>query len=294
MKNTRYRDIVIVRHGVWEEAATFADAVVNHWKSDRRWRIFSYEQAVEADISSADLIVVIGGDGTIMRAAHVALAQKTPLLGINIGRVGFLSEIDAADALDRLDKYLNFMDEDDIRIEERHMLSVERVGDKPKILFALNDVTIHRSRGLRVIEVEAHIDGAHLASYRGDGVVISTATGSTGYALSLGGPVMDPRLGVYLLKPIAAHMSQAGGAILPGESRLELTVRCGSPAFLSADGIFELSLSDGDRVKVEQSGFKTRFLRHGSPSSFWAGMSDRLGIVKTFPPNKKISSGNGR
>jgi NAD+ kinase len=273
---TDYKNIGVIYHGHLPEAVELGDALRSRFAEGRRWWTATqdmFDSSAE-QLEATDLIVTIGGDGTILRGVHEAAPHGIPVLGINMGRVGFMSEIDAADALEGLNWYL----EGNARLDERFMLEVEIAGDQSSVLHALNDVTIARGAVLRVIEVETVVDGVHLADYRGDGVVIATATGSTGYTLSLGGPVMDPASEDYLVKPIATHMSQFGGVVLRSTSTLELTVRCPSPATISADGFIDRSLEDGLTVKIKHADMKATFLRKRPRTAFWADLSRRLGM----------------
>jgi NAD+ kinase len=152
-------------------------------------------------------------------------------------------------------------------------------GESSSVL-ALNDVTVARGATLRVIEVSTVVDGVHLATYRGDGVVVSTATGSTGYSLALGGPVMDPTSQDFLVKPIASHMSQFGGAILQSSSTVELTVEAYEDATLNADGFIDHTLTAGELVTITQAGDYASFLRRKPPADFWGDLSRRLELRK--------------
>ena len=200
-----------------------------------------------------------------------------------MGRVGFMSDLDSGDALDRIDWYLD----GNARVEEREMVRAEVVESGLPPLDALNDITIARGHLLRVIEVSTEVDGVHFATFRGDGVVVATATGSTGYALSLGGPVMDPMSRDYLVKPIATHMSQFGGVVIKSTSTLELTVIARTPATLNADGFMDIDLSSGQTVRVTHSPHRARFLRSEPPSAFWGSLSMRLGIRKGALPGSE-------
>lgn len=273
---TEYRNIGIIHHGLLPEALSLVTSIKSRYSNGRKW--WSATQDTIADnadqLESTDLIVTIGGDGTILRGVHEAAPRNVPVLGINMGRVGFMSEIDASDALEDLNWYL----EGNARLDQRYMLQSEVVGDNLPVLLALNDVTVARGAELRVIEVETIVDGVHLADYRGDGLVVATATGSTGYTLSLGGPVMDPASEDYLVKPIATHMSQFGGVILRSTSTLELTVRCSSPATISADGFLDRVLEDGQTVRISHAPTRATFLRKHPRTAFWADLSRRLGM----------------
>ena len=193
-----------------------------------------------------------------------------------MGRVGFMSDIESKDAINEIGWYLD----GNARIERRYMLRATIQGRESQPIISLNDVTVARGPIVRVIEVSTVVDGVHLATYRGDGVVVSTATGSTGYTLGLGGPVMDPASRDFLVKPIATHMSQFGGAILQASSTLELTVHSEENATLNADGFIDLSLADGETVVISQAGNYASFLRRKPAAEFWGDLSRRLGLRK--------------
>ena len=286
-----YHNIGIVHNGELAEAGELACKLTTTYPDGRNWWLATQSDLHEreAELANSDLIVTIGGDGTILRGAHAAASRAIPILGINMGRVGFMSDIENEDAVGEVGWYL----EGNARIEHRFMLKavISRTdGDSDPIL-ALNDVTLARGATLRVIEVSTVVDGVPLATYRGDGVVVSTATGSTGYSLALGGPVMDPTSKDFLVKPIASHMSQFGGAILQSSSTVELTVEAYEDATLNADGFIDHTLSAGEMVTITQSGDFAAFLRRKPAADFWGDLSTRLelrkGSVKS-PPRRRI------
>jgi NAD+ kinase len=286
-----YHNIGIVHNGELAEAGELADKLTNTYGDGRNWWLATQSDLHEreSEIVESDLIVTIGGDGTILRGAHAAASRDIPILGINMGRVGFMSDIENKDAIDEVGWYL----EGNARIEHRFMLKavISRTAGESEPIIALNDVTLARGAALRVIEVSTVVDGVHLATYRGDGVVVSTATGSTGYSLALGGPVMDPTSKDFLVKPIASHMSQFGGAILQSSSTVELTVEAYEDATLNADGFIDHTLSAGEMVTITQSGDFAAFLRRKPAADFWGDLATRLelrkGSVKT-PPRRRI------
>lgn len=276
---SRYHSIGIIHHGLLAEAVELIVALESRYADGQTWWTATQDtiSARKDDLDASDLVIAIGGDGTILRAAHEAAPRDIPILGINMGRVGFMSEVDAEDAVEELGWYL----EGNARHDERYMLRAQISGSEDENapeMHALNDVTVARGAELRVIEVETVVDGVQLANYRGDGVVVATATGSTGYTLSLGGPVMDPESEDYLVKPIATHMSQFGGVVLRSTSTLELTVHCSTPATMSADGFLDQSLQDGQTVRVSHAAIKATFLRRRQRDAFWADLSRRLGM----------------
>jgi len=274
----RFQRIGIIHHGLINEARDLAQALAARYSEGRTWWLATQDtlEQQSRSLDEADLIVTIGGDGTILRAVHVAAPRGIPLLGVNMGRVGFMSEVESSGALDELEWFLD----GNARVEERCMLRARIEDADGSEIHSLNDVTVARGAALRMIEVSTVVDGVHLATYRGDGLVIATATGSTGYTLALGGPVMDPASQDYLVKPIATHMSQFGGVILQSTSSLQLTVYCDEPATLNADGFLDRPLLDGQTVLVTHSDFRARFLRRQPPTAFWGDLSRKLGIQK--------------
>ena len=270
--------VCIAHHSLLPQAAELAGLIADTYRDRCRWwsaneATLAHEEADER-LRDTDLIVAVGGDGTILRGMHAASLHGIPVLGVNMGRVGFMSEIDSSVALDGIEWYL----EGNGRIDERAMLKATIGGERPETLHALNDVTVHRGGELRVIEVAAVIDDVELSTFRGDGVVVATPTGSTGYTLQLGGPVIDPNSAVFLLKPIAGHMSQFGGVVLDSNSVLELTLDMTASATLTIDGYISRTMRNGDTVALSRSERCARFLRGGSKSAFWEGLSHRLGM----------------
>ncbi len=274
----RYQNIGIVYHGLLTEAEELAKQIIVAYGKDRKWWLATQDtlRDHQEDLNSSDLILTIGGDGTILRGVHVAASRDIPVLGVNMGRVGFMSDIESKDAINEISWYLD----GNSRIERRYMLNATIQGKESQSIISLNDVTVARGPIVRVIEVSTVVDGVHLATYRGDGVVIATATGSTGYTLALGGPVMDPASRDFLVKPIATHMSQFGGAILQASSTVELTVQSGENATLNADGFIDVPLADGETVVITQAGDYASFLRRKPAPEFWGDLSRRLGLRK--------------
>jgi NAD+ kinase len=245
-----------------------------------RFSEFSWQIIEDFDFSNAkpmDLIIAIGGDGTLLRAVSLSLKYDVPVLGINMGTVGFMTEIEGENAIDDLEFYLS----ENIRTEVRSMLEVEFVIDKKTLKYkALNDIVIARGSSVSMVETVTEIDGIHLATYRGDGIVLSTATGSTGYSLALGGPVIDPRSNDFYIKPIATHMSQFGGVIVSSESLCEITISSRKDAQISIDGFIEHKISDGDKIRLKISGTKAKFLRKNPANHYWSTITEKLGIRK--------------
>jgi len=243
--------------------------------SDLSWQII--EDFDFSDINPMDLVIAIGGDGTLLRAVSLSLQYDVPVLGINMGTVGFMTEIEGENAIEELDFYFN----QKVRTEVRSLLEVElNFDNNPKVYKALNDIVIARGSSVSMVETITEIDGIHLATYRGDGIVVSTATGSTGYSLALGGPVIDPKSNDFYIKPIATHMSQFGGVIVNSQSICQITISSRKDAQISIDGFIEHKISDGDKISLKISETNAKFLRKNPSNHYWSTITEKLGIRK--------------
>ncbi len=223
---------------------------------------------------AAIVVLTVGGDGTILRAAQIVMPGKTPIAGVNLGKLGFMTEINADEALERLPELLNKKG----WIDERAMLQVEYVipGHKPGLFHALNDVVVARGEVARAIRVETCVDNQYMTTYKADGVIVATATGSTGYALAAGGPVLYPQSKDFLLVPIAPHLSTAYAVVFPEATEIRLRVAAAHPAILSIDGHINLPLTGSDTVLVKHSPHQIRFLRIRPRASFYSYREEKL------------------
>ena len=232
------------------------------------------EEGVAAAIVGLDLLVTLGGDGSILRAARMSAPHGVPVLGVNMGRLGFLTELKPdgwADVLPRLAA-------GDYWLEERMMLDAEyRRGEDSRQYEALNDVVVSRGSLARIVRLETCIDGSYLTTYAADGLIISTATGSTAYALAAGGPVLPPELQNLIIVPIAAHLSMNRTIVLGRGDTVEVKVHTDHQAILTVDGQFEYALQDGDLVTVQVSPYVSRFVRLQDRTYFYRTLMDRLG-----------------
>ena len=238
-------------------------------------------------LNDTRFIVIAGGDGTILRVVRAIAEYGIPLVGINMGRVGFMAELQVHEVIEELPAYLN----GSARLEERMMLEVSVArGDEQEpylTLHALNDVVVGRGGSARLLDIVATIDGVILTNYRADAVIVSTATGSTGYALSAGGPIMYPETKAMLIQPVAAHTGLRSGLILPDYTELELQASDKHEALLSVDGFTDTLLHADDRVGIRKSKYATRFLRRHAPTAFYAALTRRtLGMdTPTYNPS---------
>jgi NAD+ kinase len=227
---------------------------------------------------STDLVITVGGDGTILRAVNFTGPAGIPIVGINMGRLGFMTELQVDEAMDRLPFYFN----GDSRMDERNMLQATVVRAKSAGVegpyHALNDVVLTRGAVSQVVTIAGTIDGAPLTTFRADGVILSTATGSTSYNLAVGGPILDPESDSMVLKTVAAHMGLSAALVLRSSSEVVLALEGHQPAILSVDGYVEYPLDLGDRVELKQSPHKARFLRAHPSSYFFGTLTRRLGF----------------
>ena len=200
--------------------------------------------------STCDVVVTVGGDGTILQAARRGLSYGKPLLGINVGRLGFLATVEA----DELHK-LKRLAQGDYRLDTRSILAVQIGNDKEKTQIALNEVVIAKSFVSQTMDVEIYCDDTLVNQYAGDGVIIATPTGSTAYSLSAGGPILDARIAGLVVTPICAHSMHSPPMVFSAQRRLRVAVACtkNDYVYYSCDGQKEQQLSHSDTVEVSLS-----------------------------------------
>ena len=237
------------------------------------WVCSSWDESrAKEETEETELIICLGGDGTILRAARIANPRSIPILGVNLGRLGFMSELRAEDALNLVPDFIK----GNGWIDERAMLQAELVSADTSVFHALNDVVVARGERCRLIRINATIDGEHVTTYKCDGVILATATGSTGYSLAAGGPILHPLSCDILMQPIAAHLSSGTALVLPHDSEIKLDLSTTHQATLSIDGQIEVPLSNGAVVKIKRSPHVTRLLRGGWPTRFYGTLMQRL------------------
>lgn len=229
----------------------------------------------EEAFAGADLMVCFGGDGTILHAAKDAQRHGVPVLGVNLGSVGFMAELETAE-LSQLER----LTQGKYRIEERMMLdvAVRREGKTVYRDLALNDAVITKGAVARIIDLEVKADGVSVARFSGDGVIVSTPTGSTAYAMSAGGPIVEPTAENILVTPICPHSLHARSLVLDG--RRSVSARMGKlsrkTAYLSVDGGKAFRLSASDQVELHRSRARARLIRLTN-RSFYTVVNQKLG-----------------
>jgi NAD+ kinase len=274
------KKVGILYHPMKEAAKPLTEKLKNLLaaKGISTWICSAWEvETARAQVNGTDLIISIGGDGTILRAAQTVVPEPTPITGINLGHLGFMTELSVDEAEEKLISLLA----GDGWIDERSLLqaelSFENDRDKtPQKYYALNDVVVARGAVARVIYAEASIDGEVLTTYKADGVIVATATGSTGYALAAGGPILHPQAEELLLLPITPHLSSAYPLVLPSTAEVKLRLSITHPATLSVDGHINLPVSEGAVITVKHSPSTIRFLRIHPESSFYGSLEQRL------------------
>lgn len=232
------------------------------------------EEEIIRQVSDLDMFITLGGDGTILRTARIAARYDIPILGVNLGRLGFLAELEPAEVPARLPQLGN----GDYWLEERMMLHAEhrRDGELLGAYEALNDLVIARGSAARVVRLSLSLDSAPVTTYVADGLIAATATGSTAYNLSAGGPIASPNIQDILVTPIAPHLTPARSLVVPGQTIIAVDVATEYDAILTTDGQVDIKLQDGDQIQVTKSQHTAKFVRLGSPSYFYETLLERL------------------
>jgi NAD+ kinase len=263
-------------------AERLREAIVPH--GEEVWVASAWdEEATRGHAEDTDLVICIGGDGTVLRAARAIVPHDVFLLGVNMGRLGFLTELDESEALDRLPDILGGK----ARIEERAILHADLLSARGESapmecthFHALNDVVLGRASLGRTVQVSVFVDGFRIADYRADGVVVATATGSTAYALSTGGPILHPESREIVLTPVSPHLVPRNAMVLPPSSEIELRLAPGQSAVLSIDGESDMAISPEVIVRVTDSDHLARFLRLSHTVDFYTRAARRLNWLR--------------
>jgi NAD+ kinase len=286
MDHPAVRRVAVLYHPKKEAARPMAEEIVG-WLADchlEPWLGDTWdEQAVKPRMSQFDLVIVLGGDGSLLRAARMAAGHSAPLLGLNMGRLGFLSEMTPDTWREILPRVVagQYWIEQRMMLRARSWRGDQLLGEH----LALNDVVISRGSLARVVSLETAIDGDQLATYVADGLVISTPTGSTAYSLAAGGPILPPELHNILVIPIAPHLTLNRPIVLAEGSVIRITVGTDHQAILTVDGQFEFELRNRDRIEVSASEHASHFVRLGKRTYFYHTLLERLGIKQVYDPN---------
>jgi NAD+ kinase len=234
------------------------------------------DEDLNAPLEGTSLLIVLGGDGSTLRAARWSVPYGIPLFVINVGRVGFLSEATPENWPDKLERLLR----GEYWIERRLLLHAELWrGDTFLLPFtALNEVVIGRGAQARVIHLHLHVDGDLVTTYIADALIIATPTGSTAYAMAAGGPLMPPQLQNLVIVPVAAHLSLNRSLVLHENARISIGVEVSHEAYLTADGQKSTPVQDGDEIIITKNDQVCHFARIESAGYFYRRLMGRLGF----------------
>ncbi|WP_376790062.1 NAD(+)/NADH kinase [Thermoflexus sp.] len=276
MSEIRFQRIGLVFHPQRAHARGLAEAVAAHLRETGREPVLvSSEELHDGPwISGWDLALTFGGDGLLLRVARYAAPAGVPILGINLGRVGFLTEIPPEEWLEQLSQVWK----GHYWVEHRLMLEAYWIREDHRRgpFYALNDVVVGRMGLGRIVRVRVEIDGRYFTTYVGDGLIVATPTGSTAYALAAGGPILPPELKNIVLVPIAPHLSLDRAVVLDEGVRLTLTAHTEGKAAFTIDGAGDEPMAEGDRVEIAAAPFSARFLRLRDRSYFYHLLAARL------------------
>lgn len=246
------------------------------------WHHSTEEEAeLVNQISQASLLVVLGGDGSLLRATRFAAPCHVPVFGVNLGRVGFLSEAQPTEWREKLSKVLAG------EFWEEHRLMIHATlwrDEKPLADFtALNDVVIGRGAQARVLRLHLRVDGDLVTTYTADALIVATPTGSTAYSMAAGGPLLPPQLQNFIVVPVAAHLSLDRPLVLHEEAKINIEIEMDHEANLTVDGQGGIALLSGDRVLVEKHENHACFARVESSGYFYRRLMRRLGYMRQQP-----------
>jgi NAD+ kinase len=246
------------------------------WLEQRGLRVIADEEAGEVTghpsqprsllAGQVDLVIVLGGDGTLLSVARAVSDRPVPILGVNLGTLGFLTEV----TLDELFAALELVLAGKARVEARMRLDVRALRDQGELgrFLALNDAVLTKADLARMIDLETRADGGEVTTYHADGLIVATPTGSTAYSLSAGGPIVLPELEAFLLTPICPHTLTQRPLVLPHSSQIEICVRSRNEVQLTVDGQEGIALREGDVVAVRRSDHPVRLIASPFRSRF--------------------------
>lgn len=232
---------------------------------------------------SQELLIALGGDGTMLRAGHIAAISDTPILGVNLGSYGFLTEIQRDEWGSALDRVLA----GDFRLEKRMMLQSTLLRDGKELgsWSALNDAVISRGETIRPIQMIIEINNRHLSTIVADAVIASTATGSTAYAMAAGGPILSPELRNVILVPVAPHLSIEQSLVLSEDVCIAVIVYTSHQSVMSIDGQLPVDLENEDRIEIKASDHGATFIRFHDPGYFYQNLIPYMDQNPTIKKN---------
>ena len=271
---TEINSIAIAVHPQNEQAYTLAEEIGASLETQGKKVLLGRmdETSLRAGVNSGkqDLLIALGGDGTMLRAGHISAPSKVPILGINLGRYGFLTEIQRDEWSGALERVLA----GDFWLEKRMMLEsvLIKQGKEFGRWNALNDAVISRGETIRPVELEIFVNTRHLSTIVADAIIASTATGSTAYAMAAGGPILSPELRNIILVPVAPHLSIEQSLVLDESVQISVNVHTSHEAVISIDGQTAIKLDNDDQVEIHASENMVRFIRFQDPGYFYRNL----------------------
>jgi NAD+ kinase len=286
--NGDFKSVLVVAHPQLPEATEEMAQIVSFLKEHGvpAAQGLIYDEAIHDKLDNGhfDLMIALGGDGTMLRAGRLCAPIEIPLLGINLGRFGFLTEVRQKQWQEIFPRLFS----GEYWLEKRMMLHAEQ-WRSDKLLGTwevLNDIVVSRGHIVRPVHLVASVDGRDLPTYVADALIAATATGSTAYALAAGGPILPPELRNILLVAVAPHLSIDRALVLAEGSSVSITVSTSHQAVLSPDGQIPIDLEDGDRVDAHASRYSVQFIRFQDPGYFYRNLTPHM--------SQNPSASNGR
>ena len=272
-----YRKVGLLYHPHEAEARTLAESLRAGMPIAEGWLAETGDETARRHLPDTDLLVCIGGDGTTLWAARMAAPFACHIVSVNMGRLGFLSAFSPQDAAVGLERIVG----GEGTIEQRAMVECRPLSatGEEGIEVGLNDVVVARDAPGRPIYVSVAVDGQHLATVRADGMIVATATGSTAYNLSAGGPIMLPTAQNLLLTPVAPHLSRMRPFVLPPDAVIDLTVQSEYRAVVSVDGQIARVLESGDTVRCRRAAESARFVVLDGAGEFFHRLALHLNLT---------------
>jgi len=274
--DTPPKRFILFHHPKVAESLALAQEIVTHLESQGLSAEYCSidDEAARARAGAADMLIALGGDGTMLRTGRVGAFNNRPVFGINLGRLGFIVEVQPDSWREAIERVMC----GDYRTEERMMLHALHCQDGSTLRSyeALNEVVVSRGVVVRPIRLQTTVDGAPLTTYVADGLIIATPTGSTAYALAAGGPVLPPESKNFLLVPISPHLSLDRPIVLPPDATVEVFVRTEHEAVFSIDGQTSRPLQDRDSLRVHISRHVAQFVRLTPHTHFYKNLADRM------------------
>lgn len=255
------KNIALITNLEKDTNLTYATKIKNLLDETCTVTIASERDRYQSALSGADVVIVLGGDGTILTCASIAAEKDIPILGINLGTLGFLAEVEKSEA----EYAVSCLLDGKYTVDERLMLraNVLRGGEVVYTNTALNDFVVSRSSFRRMISTSVYVDGSLVSGFDGDGLIISTPTGSTGYNLSAGGPIIDTALFASIITPICPHSSFSSSVVVPGDKTVRICLKdsFSKHSMLTTDGQHGFELDSSDEIVIEATDTKAKLIK---------------------------------